>query len=96
MSDYKDIISESELNNVSLFSKNLATQVESIISNNINVLSTEDIAILQSLVVFITFIGNRILPKMLGLEPSLQNVFSIMANLYSTNVRLAQAIQSLK
>lgn len=96
MPDHKDIISESELNNVSLFSKNLATQVESIISDNINVLSTEDIAILQSLVVFITFIGNKILPKMLGLEPSLQNVFSIMANLYATNVKLAQAIQSLK
>lgn len=96
MSDYKDIISESELNNVSLFSKNLATQVECIISNNINVLSTEDIAILQSLVVFITFIGNRILPKIIVNEPSLQNIFSIMANLYGTNVKLAQAIQSLK
>ena len=92
----KDVISESELNNVSLFSRNLANQVENIISNNIDVLSTEDIAILQSIVVFTTFIGNKILPKMLGLEPSLQNVFSIMASLYSTNVKLAQAIQSLK
>ena len=96
MSDNKDIISESELNNVSLFSKNLATQVENIISNNINVLSTQDIAILQSLVVFITFIGNRILPKMISNDPLLQNVFKIMGNLYATNVKLAQAIQSLK
>lgn len=96
MSDHKDVISESELNNVSLFSKNLATQVENIISSNINVLSTQDIAILQSLVVFITFIGNRILPKMISNDPLLQNVFTIMGNLYATNVKLAQAIQSLK
>ena len=83
------------INNVSGLSKTIAVQVEQIISNNIGTLTATEIGTLQMVVIYTTFLGNKVLPKIIQTNPQFIGVFGDMGNLFNANMKLAQAIQGL-
>ena len=83
------------INNVSGFSKTLAVQVEQIISNNIGTLTATEVGILQLVVIYSTFLGNKVLPKVIQTNPKFIGIFGDMGNLFNANMKLAQSIQGI-
>ena len=81
-------------NNPSYFSKELANSVEQIIIKYMSTLKPTEISTLQSLVVYINFMGNNIIPKLLEKDANLQNITRLMAILYNSNENLALAIEN--
>ena len=80
--------------NPSLFTKQLAASVEDIIINYMNNLTPTSVSTLQTLVVYINFMGNYVLPKLISTQPELFKISELMAVLYQSNQNLAQAIES--
>lgn len=80
--------------NPSLFTKQLSAAVENIIINYMNNLTPTDISTLQSMVVYINFMGNYVLPKLISTNPQLLKISELMAVLYQSNENLANAIES--
>ena len=81
-------------NNPAYFSKELANSVEQIIIKYMSTLKPTEISTLQSLVVYINFMGNNIIPKLLEKDTSLRNITRLMAILYKSNENLALAIEN--
>ena len=83
------------INNISGLSKTLAVQIEQIISNNIETLTATEIGTLQMVVIYATFLGNKVLPKVIQTNPQFIGIFGDMGNLFNANMKLAQNIQGI-